>query len=231
MSDPAIAALEARIDYAFKDKVLARQALTHASTLDSAHNRTGGESYERLEFLGDRVLGLIMSEKLFADFADADEKGLAPRFNALVNRSACARAARRADLGAALKVSASEASQGGRDKEQILGDVCEAMIAALYLDGGLDAARAFVLRFWGDEFEAVREAPRDPKTVLQEWAAARKKTLSYVLLERSGPEHAPVFEVEARVEGLAPARGEGRAKRDAERAAAAALMAAAGIDG
>ena len=224
--DLAIAALEARIHYVFTDKALAREALTHASTLDGAP----GPSYERLEFLGDRVLGLIMAEKLLADYAAEGERGLAPRFNALVNRGACARAARRADLGAALRLSSSEAAQGGAEKEQILGDACESVIAALFLDGGLDAARAFVLRFWDGEFDAVREAPRDPKTILQEWTAARKRKLTYELVARTGPEHAPVFVVEARVEGLPPARGEGRAKREAERAAAAALIAAANLD-
>jgi ribonuclease-3 len=112
-----------------------------------------------------------------------------------------------------------------------LGDACEALIAAIYLDAGLDGARAFVLRFWEGAFEAIREAPRDPKTVLQEWAAARKKGLSYIEIGRSGPEHAPVFVVEARIDGLSPGRGEGKSKREAERAAAAALIAEAGIDG
>lgn len=223
-----IAALEERLAYVFKNRALAQEALTHASALEGAPQR---KSYERLEFVGDRVLGLIMAEKLFADFAGEDEKGLAPRFNALVNRSACARAARRAGLGDALVLSSSESAQGGAAKEQILGDACEALIAALYLDGGLAAARAFVLRFWQEEFAGVREAPRDPKTVLQEWAAARKKTLVYVEIGRSGPEHAPVFAVEARIDGLAPGRGEGKSKREAERAAAAALIAEAEIDG
>ena len=220
--------LEQRIHYVFKDKALAREALTHASALDGRTD--GAKSYERLEFLGDRVLGLIVAQKLHADFTDAGESGLAPRFNALVNRTACARAARRAGLGEALTLSPSEAHQGGRDKEQILGDACEALLAALYIDGGLEVARAFVLRFWEGAFDEVREAPRDPKTVLQEWVAGRKRTLAYVEIERSGPEHAPKFVVEARVDGIAPARGEGRSKRDAERAAAAALIAEAGLD-
>jgi ribonuclease III len=224
-----LAELEQRIGHVFKNRTLLDEALTHASVLETGAKAR--KTYERLEFLGDRVLGLIMAEKLHADYPDQGESGLATRFNALVNRTACARAARRAGIGPALSLAVSEESQGGRDKEQILGDACESVIAALYVDGGFDAARAFVLRFWEVEFDAVKVARRDPKTVLQEWAAARKKALTYALIDRSGPEHAPVFVVEARVEGLKPARGEGKAKREAERAAAAAFIAQANIHG
>ena len=221
--DAALAALEGRLGYQFTDRALLQEALTHASL-------TAPRSYERLEFLGDRVLGLLVAERLWTQFPDEGESGLALRLNALVNRGACARAARRADLGSALKLSPSEAEQGGRDKEQILADACEAMIAALYIDGGFEAARAFVLKFWGDEFAAVTRAPRDPKTALQEWAAAKKRTLTYELMERTGPEHAPRFMVEARIEGFAAARGEAGSKREAERAAAAAFLKAVGAD-
>ncbi|MES1201687.1 MAG: ribonuclease III [Pseudomonadota bacterium] len=224
-----LAALEAHLDYTFKGRALLAEALTHASAL--AGKAKPPRSYERLEFLGDRVLGLIVAERLCAQFPDEGESGLAPRLNALVNRAACARAARSAGLGAALKLSPSEADQGGREKEQILADACEAVIAALYMDGGFDAARNFVLRFWAEAFEAVQRLPRDAKTVLQEWAAAKKRTLTYELMERTGPEHAPRFVVEAHVEGFAPARGEGRSKREAERAAAVAFLAEAGVDG
>ncbi|MES1201164.1 MAG: ribonuclease III [Pseudomonadota bacterium] len=222
-SDTAVAAIEERLVYRFADRALLQEALTHASL-------TTSRSYERLEFLGDRVLGLVVAERLWTQFPDEGESGLALRLNALVNRAACARAARRADLGAALKLSSSEAEQGGRDKEQILADACEAVIAALYLDGGFDAARDFVLKFWGDEFAAVARVPRDPKTALQEWAAAKKRTLTYELMERTGPEHAPHFVVEAQVAGFTSARGEGGSKREAERAAAAAFLSAAGVD-
>ena len=222
-SDAAVAALEQRLGHSFADTALLVEAVTHASA-------TGARSYERLEFLGDRVLGLVVAEQLWRRFPEEGESGLALRLNALVNRGACARAARRADIGAALRLSPSEAEQGGRDKEQILADACESVIAALYLDGGFEAARSFVLRFWADEFVAVERTPRDPKTVLQEWAAAKKRTLTYELMQRTGPEHAPHFVVEARVGGFAPARGEGGSKREAERAAAAAFLKAAGID-
>lgn len=225
--DARLNALQDRIGYAFGDVALLREAMTHGSVLDGDRKR---RSYDRLEFLGDRVLGLIVSERLLREHEDEEEGELAPRFNALVNRQACARAARAADLGAAVSLSASEESSGGRKKEAILADLCESVIAALYLDGGMEAARAFITQFWGDAFDDVKNAPRDAKTVLQEWAAARRVGLAYVELERSGPEHAPHFLIEARLDGYAPARGEGGSKRDAQRAAAAAFLKAQGAD-
>lgn len=227
--DARLDALEQRLGHSFKDHALLLEAMTHASALDGKRGQR--RSYDRLEFLGDRVLGLIVAERLLAARANDEEGDLAPRLNALVNRHACAAAARAADLGAAVILSPSEASQGGRGKEAILADLCESVIGALYLDAGMDAARAFVTRFWGDAFEAVGHTPRDAKTALQEWVAARHKGLSYVLIDQTGPEHAPRFIIEARVEAMAPARGEGGSKRDAQRAAAAAFMAEHGIDG
>jgi ribonuclease-3 len=219
--------LERRIGRAFENRSLLREALTHASSLDGVKKR---RSYNRLEFLGDRVLGLIVAERLLEEHQDLDEGELAARFNALVNRRACAHAARMAGLGDAVILSASEEASGGRRKEAILADICESVIAALYLDGGLEAARAFVTRFWGDAFEQVRDAPRDAKTALQEWAASQRRGLSYALIEQSGPEHAPHFVVEARVDGFEPARGEGGSKREAQRAAAAAFLSERGLD-
>ncbi len=227
--DARLDALEQRLGHSFKDRALLLEAMTHASALDG--KREQRRSYDRLEFLGDRVLGLIVAERLLAARANDEEGDLAPRLNALVNRHACAAAARAADLGAAVILSPSEASQGGRGKEAILADLCESVIGALYLDAGIDAARAFVTRFWGDAFDAMGHTPRDAKTALQEWAAARHKGLSYVLIEQTGPEHAPRFVIEARVDAMAPARGEGGSKREAQRAAAAAFMAEHGIDG
>lgn len=226
--DARLAALEQRIDYKFKHRALLREALTHGSALDGASRKQ--RSYQRLEFLGDRVLGLAIAEHLHVAHADEDEGEVAPRFNALVNRHACARAARRADIGAAAILSASEEAQGGRGKEAILADMCESVIAALYLDGGLESARAFVARYWQEEFADAEAAPRDAKTALQEWAAAKKRGLAYVLIEQSGPEHSPVFVIEAQVDGFPPARGEGGAKREAQRAAAAAFLRERGVD-
>lgn len=226
-ADP-IAALEARIGHVFADRALIVEALTHAS---ASHGRPGALSNERLEFLGDRVLGLVVCEHLFETYPRDAEDGLAPRFNALVNRSACARAAERAKLGEALTLSKAEAQGGGRKKEAILADACEAVIAALYLDAGPDAARAFIMRFWGDEFDAAAEPQKDAKTTLQEWAASRRKEgPKYDVVSRSGPDHAPIFVVEVWVEDMKPERGEGGSKREAEQAAAAALLQAAGFD-
>jgi ribonuclease III len=219
--------LEGRLGHVFRNKALLREALTHAS---AAEGRKVAD-YERLEFLGDRVLGLVVSEHLFATFPEEGEDKLALRFNALVNRDACARAARRADIGPALVLSASEARTGGRDKDTILADACEAVIAALYLDGGFKAAQVFIETCWAEEFASAGVAPRDPKTKLQEWTASLKRpNPRYDVVERSGPDHAPRFVVEAVVEGMDPMRGEGGSKRDAERAAARAMLNAAGVD-
>jgi ribonuclease-3 len=200
---------------------LLEEAVRHSSAIDQ---RSKLRSYERLEFFGDRVLNLTIAEHLFAAFPDAGESALAQRFNALVNRSACARAARRIELGSALTLSPAEDESGGRNKENILADACEALIAALYLDGGIDPARAFILHVWGKDLATVEKSPRDAKSALQEWAAARKKALRYVTIERTGPEHAPRFIVEALVDGMRPARGEGGSKREAEQAAAQVLL-------
>lgn len=226
--EPQLAALEQRIGHRFHNRALLREALIHGSANDGARKKA--RSYDRLEFLGDRVLGLIVAERLLREHLKEDEGELAPRFNALVNKHACARAARAADLGAALVMSAAEEASGGRGKEAILADVCESVIAALYLDAGMDASRAFVTRFWGDAFDEVKEAPRDAKTLLQEWVAARKRGLAYELVEQSGPEHAPHFIISAQVTGFPPSVGEGGSKRDAQRAAAAAFLKARGID-
>lgn len=224
----AEAELEARIGWTFSRRALLDEALAHASV---AEGRTGVANNERLEFLGDRVLGLVIAEHLVAADPASGEADLALRLNALVNRSACARAARSIGLGAALKLSRSEAASGGREKDTILADGCEALIAAIYLDGGLPAARAFVTRAWGDALAQGAKAERDPKTALQELAAARRKAAPvYVVTERSGPDHAPAFVVEVQVGGLGAASGVGGSKRDAERAAASALLERVQID-
>jgi ribonuclease-3 len=218
---------EARIGRRFRKKTLLREALTHSS---AAEGKAAAPDYERLEFLGDRVLGLVVSEHLYALFPKEGEDKLAPRFNALVNRDACARAARRAGIGPHLVLSAAEARTGGREKDTILADACEALIAALYLDGGMKAARAFIETYWADEFLSAGDAPRDPKTALQEWTASRKRpNPRYDVVERSGPDHAPRFVVEAVVEGLETMRGEGGSKRDAEREAARAALKQVGV--
>ncbi len=209
-----------RLGYRFGDPDLLRRALTHSSL--SAPTRADNQ---RLEFLGDRVLGLVMAETLLARDEDAREGTLAPRFNALVRKETCADVARTIDLGAVLRLGRSETTTGGRRKQALLGDAMEAVIAAVYLDGGFEAAREVVLRLWGDRVDRVAEDARDAKTALQEFAQARGQAPPvYVEVARSGPDHAPVFTVEARMEDGVTARAEARAKRQAEQAAARILL-------
>jgi ribonuclease-3 len=218
--------LEQRIGYSFRDPELLTCALTHGSFGDG---RRDSADNQRLEFLGDRVLGLIAAERLVETYED-DEGALARRFNAIVRKEACARAAQRAGLGPALRMSKSTEADRGRENLSILGDACEALMAALYLDGGLDAARAFFDRCWAEELPEVAEGLRDPKTQLQEWALARYAVNpTYRLIERAGPDHRPVFAVEACVADLKPERGEGRSKQNAERSAAKALLLREGV--
>ena len=184
-------------------------------------------SNERLEFLGDRVLGLIVAEKLHALYPADAEGALALKFNALARGAACARAASDAGIAEHIILASSEKSSGGRDKPAILSGVCEAVIAALYLDGGMDAARAFVTRYWDGMFDELSHDMRDAKTRLQEWAQAKGRDGAapvYTLKERAGPDHAPRFIVEAKVSGLDAVTGEGGSKRQAEQDAAQKLL-------
>jgi ribonuclease-3 len=209
-----------RLGYRFSDTDLLRRALTHSSL--SSPTRPDNQ---RLEFLGDRVLGLVMAEALLAQDEAAREGQLAPRFNALVRKEACADVAREVDLGAVLRLGKSEMTTGGRRKQALLGDAMEAVIAAVYLDGGFAAARDLVLRLWGDRVLRVAEDARDAKTALQEWAQARGQAPpSYREVSRSGPDHAPVFTVEVRTETGETARAEARVKRQAEQTAARTLL-------
>jgi ribonuclease-3 len=218
---PSLAVLEDRLGHRFADSALLKRALTHASLgLESSN--------ERLEFFGDRVLGLIVSECVYAQYPDEMEGGLAVRLNALVRREACAKAGAAAGLTEFLIMAASEAGSGGRTKPAIVAGACEAVIAALYLDGGYDAAKRFVLRYWESEFAALTNDLRDAKTMLQEWAqggalSPRVQPL-YKVIGREGPDHAPVFTVEVSVPGRAACKGQGPTKRDAEQAAARTLL-------
>jgi ribonuclease-3 len=214
----AIAAAEARIGHGFRRPELLVEALTHPSMATGADN-------QRLEFLGDRVLGLVIAEALLAADRAATEGELAPRLNALVRKETCAEVAAALDLGAALRLGRSEMLTGGRRKVALLGDAMEAVIAAVYLDGGLEAARALVLRAWGERIGAVRAVVRDAKTTLQEWAQARGMAPpAYVDLDRAGPDHAPLFSVEARLADGRAAEGRAASKRAAQQAAAEALL-------
>ncbi len=220
--------LEERIGYRFTDAALFDSALSHISALKGARNRAG--SYQRLEFLGDHVLGLVISDILFRAFPKADEGELSRRLADLVRKETCADIARTIDLGAAIRLGASEANAGGRTRPAILADVCEALIGAVYLDGGFVAAADLVGRLWQVRMRTKAQPLRDPKTVLQEWAQARGlPTPAYCEVARSGPDHDPEFRVAVQLPQLAPAEGSGRSKRAAEQAAAAAMMAREGV--
>jgi ribonuclease III len=212
--------LEATLGHTFRDPELLRRALTHASVSTSGSN-------ERLEFLGDRVLGLVIAEKLHRLYPNDPEGTLALKLNALVRSEACALAAEKAGLGEFLILANSESSSGGRKKEAILAGACEAVIAALYLDGGFDVARAFIEKNWEDQYEGLNRDMRDAKTALQEWSQAKKGGAApvYRLVKREGPDHAPRFSVEVSVAGQLPVAGEGSSKREAEQAAAKAMLA------
>ncbi|MGR3542098.1 MAG: ribonuclease III [Hasllibacter sp.] len=211
-------AFQERLGHVFADPGLLRTALTHSSM-------DGRDSNERLEFLGDRVLGLSMAEALLAGDRRAEEGKIAPRFNALVRKEVCADVARQIGLGEVLRLGRSEQRTGGRRKEALLGDAMEAVIAAVYRDAGFDAARALVLRLWGERIARVEDDARDPKTILQEWAQARGwPPPAYREVRRTGPDHAPVFTVEAELKDGRTARAEARSKRDAEQEAAAMLL-------
>jgi ribonuclease III len=219
---------EARIGYRFNDPALLEQALTHISALSGARNRAS--SYQRLEFLGDHVLGLVVSDMLFRAFAKADEGEMSRRLADLVRKEACADVGRAIDLGAAIRLGASEANAGGRHRTAILADVCEALIGAVFVDGGYPAAAALIERLWSERMRTPARPLRDSKTVLQEWAQARGlPTPAYREVERKGPDHDPEFRVTVELPNLAPAEGLGRSKRAAEQAAAAAMLTRAGV--
>lgn len=213
-------ALEGRIGHVFERPELLVRAVTHSSMSSATR-----DDNQRLEFLGDRVLGLVMAEALLSHDRTATEGQLAPRYNALVRKEACADVARQIDLGDVLKLGRSEMISGGRRKLALLGDAMEAVIAAVYLDSGFEAARALILRLWGDRIGEVEQDARDAKTALQEWAQARGlPPPNYVELNRSGPDHAPVFTMSAQLENGEAEQATAGSKRQAEQAAAKALL-------
>jgi ribonuclease-3 len=217
----AITALEARLGVSFTDRDLLERALTHAATLGLG--RGGVLHNERLEFLGDRVLGLVIADELSRREPEAGPEILAKRFAYLVNRQTCAEVARAIGLDQAIRV---PNSQGLRRNDTALADSCEALIAALYVDQGFERARQVVLQLWeGELAKPVDLQAVNPKTTLQEWALSLKRPLpTYAVVSRKGPDHAPVFVIEVTVEGFAPAAGEGRSRQLAEKAAAQALL-------
>ena len=208
------------IGYEFKDPRLLITALTHSSISSATRSDN-----ERLEFLGDRVLGLVMAQALLDVDTQASEGQLAPRFNALVRKETCADVARSIGIGDMLKLGRSEMLSGGRRKEALLGDAIEALIAAVYRDGGFSAAQSLILRLWNTRITSVKADARDPKTALQEWAQARKGLPPrYVELSRTGPDHAPVFEIEVQLHSGEVTQAKAGSKRQAEQVAAQQML-------
>ena len=225
--DTALKHLYGRLGYAFKDRSLVELALTHASARPSLKPN---EDNERLEFLGDRVLGLAVAELLTASFPDASEGELARRFNQLVRAERCGEIAQRWELGKLIVMSGGEAESGGRGKKTILANACEAVLGAIFLDSGYAEARDVVHRFWADELGDLDLGVPDAKSILQEWAQGRHLPLPrYIEVSREGPDHKPRFTTEVHIDGVAPERGEGANKRAAEQAAALAMLLREGV--
>ena len=209
--------IEALLGIKANDPALFERALTHGSRDKS--------SYERLEFLGDRVLGLAIAAMLYARFPDEAEGKLSFRLNTLVARTTCAEVARALGLSSHVRLGKQALDDGAFDSDNVLGDVVEALIGALFLDQGLSAARTFIETHWSARIDGQSKAPRHPKSALQEWAAAHnRRPPAYEIVERSGPDHAPRFKVRASIGKLAEAEAEGSSKQEAETAAAAALL-------
>lgn len=215
-----LTAFSKRLGYEFQNPELLIQAMTHSS-LSSV---TRGDN-QRFEFLGDRVLGLSISDALFHKDSDAAEGLLAPRFNALVRKETCAEIAIEIKLGEALKMGRSEMLSGGRRKIAVLGDAMEAIIGAVYLDAGFEIAKDMVIRLWLNHINNAAYDARDSKTILQEWAQAKKlQTPKYIEIDRSGPDHAPIFTIEVSIETGQSAKARAQSKRAASQEAAADLL-------
>ncbi|MEH6360132.1 MAG: ribonuclease III [Amylibacter sp.] len=209
-----------RLGHQFARPELLIEATTHSSL--SSPTRADNQ---RLEFLGDRVLALVIAQALLEKDKSASEGMLAPRFNALVRKETCADVAVQIDLGAALKLGRSEMLSGGRKKTAILGDAMEAIIAAVYLDAGFDTAEKLIMRLWDERINSAEEDARDPKTTLQEWAQGHKMLPpKYVEIGRAGPDHAPIFEIEAQLSNGLSASANASSKRQAQQMAAAKLL-------
>lgn len=219
---PPVEELEARIGHTFKDKSLLKWALTHVSAVSASKRNT---TYERLEFLGDRVLGLAIAELLFEKFPKAEEGEMSRRFADLVRKETCANVARQWGVGPHLYLGPSEIRSGGRDKTAILGDACEALIAAVFLDAGYDEARAFVFGGFADLVVESLPPVVDPKSILQEWAQGRGMPAPlYHEVSRSGPDHKPEFIISVEITGFDRCQAHGSSKRSAEQSAAQAFM-------
>ncbi|HUX79838.1 MAG TPA: ribonuclease III [Alphaproteobacteria bacterium] len=213
--------LEENLGYTFKNPSSLQKALTHPSALPPGQ----GVDFERLEFLGDRVLGLVMATWLFKEFPQEKEGDLAKRFTGLVRKETLVEVAQVIHLDQVMVMKRENSISQKKRMDTLLSDGCEALIGALYLEGGIEAAQSFIYRHWESYLKGDLEPPRDPKSILQEWAQGRKKTHPhYLVIESSGPAHAPHFIVEVQVEGFAPIQGEGSSKRLAEQDAAQHML-------
>lgn len=220
-------ALAAKLGHAFKRPELLQRALTHSSARSKSPKPS---DYERLEFLGDRVLGLVISELLIETFTEAPEGDLARHLNRLVRKETCAEIAEELQLGDFVIMSRSEDDSGGRGKLTILGDACEAVLGALFLDGGYEVPRRIIRSLWSDRLHDKSHPLRDAKSVLQEWAQGKGRDLpDYSEVSRDGPDHDPHFTTRVVVEGYEPAMGRGESKRAAEQAAAKVLLLREGV--
>ena len=219
MSKTPLEILQDKIGYQFNNQERLVKALTHSST-------GSGTNYERLEFLGDRVLGLVMAHILFEEFPEENEGDLAKRHAALVQGKTLARLAREIDLGASMQLSDAERASGGADNDNILADGMEGLIGALYMDAGLEISHKILKTLYGDSVYVMLKPPQDPKTALQEWAQARSLPLpNYELVGKEGPDHAPTFAVRVSVQGYPPWTCQGPSRRVTEKQAAGMLLA------
>lgn len=230
--------LAAAVGHRFADVRMLADAVTHPSLMGLERTTRGagrpeqgpGLNYERLEFLGDRVLGLVIAEWLLERFPNEREGALAKRHVSLVRREALGRVADAIGLGRYLRLSPAEAQGGGRNNRTILADACEAVIGALYLDGGMDKARTFIRTAWARQIDRAEPPPLDSKTALQEWAQGHGRPLpTYQLIEQSGPAHEPLFRISVHLKGMEPVVGVGPSKRVAERQAASELLRKLGV--
>lgn len=218
MPDKNFAKLEKIIGYQFKDRHWLERALTHSSTNDDYN-------YQRLEFLGDRVLGLVMASALFREFRGENEGGLAKRHTALVQGQTCTIIGKAHGIENFIILSESERGSGGHLNENIIADVVEALFGAVFVDGGYETAEKVILDLWGDSIRTLEKAPQDPKTELQEWVQARGLDLPiYEVVQKTGPDHAPKFVIRLTVNGEAPVEAEGSSRRQAEKKVARLML-------
>lgn len=214
-------ALQTQLNYKFKEIIYIKKALTHSS----AHHDSLGLDYERLEFLGDRIVNLIVADLLFHAFRDEREGALAKRHTALVRTETLAEIAKELNLGDFVILSDAERKSGGADNDNILADLTEAVTAAIYLDGGFDVAKTFIETAMGDRLHKMTEPPRDPKTALQEWSQAKDLGLPiYTVVGQSGPDHSPEFTVEVTLSGQPPQRATSTSKKRAEKDSAQVML-------